>query len=478
MSLSDARRALLAKEISASELTDACLKRITAVNPELFAYLEVFEDEARHAAAAADGKLAASSEVGPLEGIPIAVKDNLLNAGHAVTAASKILERYRAAYSATVLEKIRAAGAVILGRTNMDEFAMGSSTESSAFGATKNPWDVLRVPGGSSGGSAAAVAADLCIAALGSDTGGSIRQPAALCGVVGLKPTYGRVSRYGLIAMASSLDQIGPLAKTVEDAAALLSVIEGEDQRDSTTASEPPTDWKRRADLKGVRVGIPQEYQEGIADLPMGAAIEKAVAKLRELGAEVKEISLPHAPYALAVYYVLMPAEVSSNLARFDGVRYGPRAAGENLLELYRQTRGAFLGDEARRRIMLGTYALSAGYYDAYYRKAQEARTLVKQDYRAAFTQVDVLVAPTSPTTAWPLGEKFDDPLAMYLADVDTVSANVAGLPAITIPCGLLDGLPAGLQFIGPAWSEGMLFSVADCAERAFEFRKLKVSSQ
>ncbi len=472
LGLAAARAAIGRKELSHEELVSSVLAETKKRDGSLHSYLETYDDEALHAARRADGRVAAGEEVIGVEGMPIALKDVLLDAGHVVTAGSRILEGYRSPYSATVVAKLREAGAAILGRTNMDEFAMGSSNESSAWGPTRNPWDVSRVPGGSSGGSAAAVAADLCLAALGSDTGGSIRQPAALCGVVGMKPTYGRVSRYGLIAMASSLDQIGPLTKTVEDAALVLQAIEGEDPLDATSVKAPPTKFERKSDLKGVRIGIPKEYFDGIADLPMGAAMEQAVETVRRLRAELVPVSLPHAPYALAVYYVLMPAEASSNLARFDGIRFGPRQAASSLQDLYRGTRGRLFGDEARRRVMLGTYVLSAGYYDAYYRKAQEARTLVKRDYAAAFAKTDVLLTPTSPVAAWKLGEKLDDPLAMYLADVDTVSVNVAGLPAISIPAGLVEGLPFGVQFIGPAWGESSLLGIASACETAFAFRE------
>ncbi len=472
LGVAEIKTALAKKEFSAKELLGAYLARIEKNNPALNAYLEIFAEEAGAAAAASDRRIAAGEPLRALEGVPIAIKDNLLYRGHLATAGSKILAGYSAPYTATALEKILEAGAIILGRTNMDEFAMGSSTENSAYGPTKNPYDLERVPGGSSGGSAVAVSADLAAAALGSDTGGSIRQPAALSGVVGLKPTYGRVSRYGLMAMASSLDQIGPFAKNAADAGLMLQALEGEDRRDSTSVKASPTVFEKRADLRGVKIGVPKEYIEGLNDLPIGPAIDKAIEKLKELGAELREVSLPHAPYALALYYVLMPAEVSSNLARFDGIRFGPRESAKNLRELYKETRGRLFGEEARRRIMLGTFVLSAGYYDAYYKKAQEARTLVSADYAKAFSEVDLLVTPTSPTTAWKLGEKMDDPLAMYLADVDTVSVNAAGLPAISIPSGLLDGLPVGLQFIGPRFGEGAIISAAIAAERAFGFRE------
>ncbi|MBP9748627.1 Asp-tRNA(Asn)/Glu-tRNA(Gln) amidotransferase subunit GatA [Patescibacteria group bacterium] len=468
LDIAETKAGLAAKTFSAAEVTNAYLERIATQDDAVHAFVEVYGDEARATAKAWDGK---KTDL-PLAGIPIAIKDILLDAGHVVTAGSRILEKYRSPYSATAIERLRAAGAVILGRTNMDEFAMGSSTASSAWGPTKNPWDTARVPGGSSGGSAAAVVSDFCAGALGSDTGGSVRQPAALSGLVGLKPTYGRVSRYGLIALASSFDQIGPMTKTVADAATLLSVISGVDAADATTCNVPAVSWKAQESLKGVRIGIPKEYMEGVADMPIGPTIQTAIDQLRAAGAEIKDVSLPHASYALAVYYVLLFAEASSNLSRLDGIRFGPREPAETLKELYRETRGRLFGDEVRRRIMMGTYVLSAGYYDAYYRKAQEARTLLRADYAAAFKEVDLLVTPTSPTTAWKIGELMDDPLAMYLADIFTVSVNVAGLPALSQPCGLLDGLPVGLQWIAPHWEEGRVFAAASVAEKIFAFRE------
>ncbi len=468
LDIAETKAGLAAKTFSAEEVTNAYLERIATQDDVVHAFVEVYADEARAAAKVSDAKKADL----PLAGIPLVVKDNLLDMGHVVTAGSRILEKYRSPYSATAIQRLRDAGAVILGRTNMDEFAMGSSTASSAWGPTKNPWDTARVPGGSSGGSAAAVVSDFCAGALGSDTGGSVRQPAALSGLVGLKPTYGRVSRYGLIALASSFDQIGPMTKTVADAATLLSVISGVDAADATTCNVPLVSWKAQESLKGVRIGIPKEYMEGVADMPIGPTIQTAIDQLRAAGAEIKDVSLPHASYALAVYYVLLFAEASSNLSRLDGIRFGPREPAETLKELYRETRGRLFGDEVRRRIMMGTYVLSAGYYDAYYRKAQEARTLLRADYAAAFKEVDLLVTPTSPTTAWKIGELMDDPLAMYLADIFTVSINVAGLPALSQPCGLLDGLPVGLQWIAPHWEEGRMFAAASAAEKLFAFRE------
>ncbi|MDP2647883.1 MAG: Asp-tRNA(Asn)/Glu-tRNA(Gln) amidotransferase subunit GatA [Candidatus Yanofskybacteria bacterium] len=401
----------------------------------------------------------------PLAAIPYAVKDNMLIEGTVATAGSKILKNYISAYDATAIRKLKFAGASILGKTNMDEFAMGSSTENSAFGAVKNPWDHSRVPGGSSGGSAAAVAADLCVFALGSDTGGSIRQPAALCGVVGLKPTYGRVSRHGLIAMASSLDQIGPITKNVRDAAKVLNVIAGHDMFDSTVVRDDVPDYARKLekDIRGLRIGIPKEYfGEGLSK-EVEESIRNAISIFRELGAEIVDISLPHSEYALATYYIVMPCEVSANLARFDGIRYGYSANADSLIDVYRNSRADGFGPEPKRRIMLGTYALSSGYYDAYYLKAQKVRARIKEDFDKAFEKVDIIAGPTSPSVAFPIGEKASDPLAMYLSDIYTVPANLAGLPGISIPCGLgkESGLPIGLQLLGRQFDEATLLQAA-----------------
>lgn len=407
-----------------------------------------------------------------LAGIPYALKDNMLVAGTIATGGSKILEHYVSAYDATAYAKLRAGGAQLLGKTNMDEFAMGSSGENSAYGVVRNPWDTDRVPGGSSAGSAAAVAADLCVFSLGSDTGGSIRQPAALCGVVGLKPTYGRVSRHGLMAMASSLDQIGPFTKTVEDAALVLGAIAGPDPLDSTTVVRDVPEYiaEMKRDMTGVRVGVPKEYfGEGLSD-EVRARVEEGIQLLRAAGAEVKEISLPHSAYALAVYYIVQPCEVSANLSRYDGIRYGYASPdAEQLLEVYTKSRAQGFGPEPLRRIMLGTYALSAGYFDAYYLKAQKVRALIRQDFDRAFEQVDVIVGPTSPTTAFKIGEKSDDPLAMYLSDIYTVPVNLAGVPAISVPCGLgaASGMPVGFQIIGNMFEEGMVLRVAKHLEDA-----------
>lgn len=452
---------------SAEELTRAYLAQARGLNVALNAYITLDEEGALEAARASDARRAEQKTLGHLDGIPLGIKDNILIQGIRASGGSKILDGYVAAYDATVIQRLKRAGGVFLGKTNLDEFAMGSSTEHSAFGSTKHPRDVERVPGGSSGGSAAAVAADMCVAALGSDTGGSIRQPAAFCGIVGHKPTYGSVSRYGVMAMASSLDQVGPMTKTVEDAALLFEVLRGEDVNDQTTRVTPAVSLTKRRDLKGIRVGLPrQAWGKGISD-GVRTHTEVAVRCLSELGAEVKEVDLPYADEALAVYYILMPCEVSANLARFDGMRYGERVQASTLIETYAHSRGAGLGSEARRRIMLGAYALSKGYYDAYYRQARKVQTLIRRAYQKAFEEVDVLVTPTTPSTAWKIGEKADDPLAMYLEDIFTVGVNVAGLPGVSIPCGDHEGLPVGLQMIGSHFTDGALLSVAYAFEQA-----------
>lgn len=425
-------------------------------------------------AQAADDRRA-NGEAGRLLGVPIAIKDNLMTKGVPTTAGSKMLEGYIAPYDATVVAKLKAEGAVIVGKTNLDEYAMGSSTENSAYGTTKNPWDTSRVPGGSSGGSAAAVAAGLAPIALGTDTGGSIRLPASFCGVVGMKPTYGAVSRYGAIAMGSSLDQIGPLGRTVADVRAVLEVIAGADRFDATSVGLKPAATK--AEPKGLKVGIPGEYFGEGMDAEVRASIEAAISQLAAAGAEITKISLPHTAEALATYYIIMPAEVSSNLARYDGIRYGYSVERENgaekLLDIYKRSRSAGFGEEARRRIMLGTYVLSAGYYDAYYKKAQQVRRLVREDYLKAFETVDLLLTPVSPTPAFKLGEKMTDPLAMYLGDVNTVPVNIAGLPAISIPCGLTSNrLPIGLQLIGPHFADYFLLDAAEEIEKIIDFQE------
>jgi len=438
------------------------------LNETLNAFLEIDRAGALERAAAVE------NSGGLLAGVPVAVKDNICVRGLQASCGSRILGDYHPPYNATVIERLTAAGAVIIGKTNCDEFAMGSSNENSAFGPVRNPWDTTRVPGGSSGGSAAAVAAGVVPVALGSDTGGSVRQPASLCGVVGLKPTYGRNSRYGLVAFASSLDQVGIFARKVEDVARVLGVIAGRDPRDATTADVPVPDYAAllTGDLKGARLGFPRAlFGEGL-DREVGDAVKAVVDVYRDLGAQIVDVELPHAKYAIAVYYIIATAEASSNLARFDGVRYGFRAEdAPELRQMYRRTREEGFGAEVKRRIMLGTYVLSAGYYDAYYRKAQQVRTLIKNDFLSAFERCDAIITPTSPTAAFALGEKVDDPLAMYLNDIYTVTANLAGLPGISVPCGLSsERLPIGFQLLGPYWSEPTLFNLAHTYEQAQPF--------
>jgi len=457
-------------EISSVEATESVLARIEAMEPSINAYITVVADRALASANAVDGRRAKGVDCGPLGGIPMAVKDSIVTMDIRTTAGSRILENFIPPYNAHVIDRLSAAGAVIVGKANTDEFTMGSTCETSYFGPAKNPHDTERVTGGSSGGPAAALAANECIAALGSDTGGSIRQPASFCGVVGIKPTYGRVSRFGLIAYASSLDQIGPMGKTVEDTALVLSVIAGHDRRDSTCLDEPVPDYLSFLDkpAKGLRIGIPKEYfAEGIDPEVKRVAME-AVDTLSSDGVEAVDISLPHTEYAVPTYYLLATAEASANLERYDGVRYGHRAEGaENLFDMYCRTRSEGFGDEVKRRIMLGTYCLSAGYYDAYYRKAQKVRRLIKEDFDAALGKVDAILAPVSPTPAFPLGSKINDPLQMYLADIYTISLNLAGLPGIAVPAGKTDdGLPVGVQFMGRALDEGTLFTLAAALER------------
>jgi aspartyl-tRNA(Asn)/glutamyl-tRNA(Gln) amidotransferase subunit A len=469
LTLQQARAALQRRETSSLELTDALIDRIMAVDNEIKAFLTLTLELARDAARAADARRA-SGEDGPLLGIPLAIKDIICVGGIPTTCGSHILENFVPPYDATVIQRLKAAGAVILGKTNTDEFAMGSSTENSAFFPTHNPWDVARVPGGSSGGSAAAVAADMCFGALGSDTGGSVRQPAAFCGVVGIKPSYGRVSRFGLVAFASSLDQIGTFGRSVADAATLLGIIAGHDPLDSTSVDRPVPDYAsslaQGTQLSGVRVGVPEQYFIEGMQSEVETAVRAAIDHMADLGAEIKAIELPHTEHALPVYYLIAPAEASANLARYDGVRYGYRAPAEGVKEVYRQTRGEGFGPEVKRRIMLGTYALSAGYYDAYYVQAQKVRTLIKQDFDAAFQKVDVIAAPTTPTTAFEIGEKVDDPLEMYLADVFTLSMNLAGNCGVSLPCGFdQKDLPIGLQLIGPAFGEEDVLQVAHAYE-------------
>ncbi len=473
LTIAQAKALLADRSISAVELTRAFLGRINQVDQGINAYLTVDAAGAMAQAQKADQMLA-NGQGGPLCGIPLGIKDLICTRGLPTTCGSKILENFVPPYDATVMAKLRAAGAVVLGKLNMDEFAMGSSNENSAFGPVRNPWDRSRVPGGSSGGSAAAVAADLCLAALGSDTGGSIRQPASHCGVVGLKPTYGRVSRYGLVAFASSLDQIGPLAKTVADAAILLNVIAGFDRSDSTSVPEPVPDFSAPAagDLSDLTIGLPAEYQtaEGL-DPQVKAAVSAAIDQLKAMGARVVDVSLPHTQYVVAAYYIVATAEASSNLARYDGVKYGYRASeSDELMEMYRRTRSTGFGPEVQRRILLGTYALSAGYYEAFYGKASQVRTLIRRDFQRAFEQCDVIAAPVAPTPAFELGEKCDDPLTMYLSDIFTLSANMAGIPAMSVPCGFSrEGLPIGLQLMATHFDEATLFRVGGDLEQALK---------
>ena len=474
LSVVDTAAKVASGELTAARIVDHYLARIANVDRELGAYLAVSSDEARKAAQEVDKARAANQPLGPLAGVPIALKDMLVTKGIATTAGSKILEGWIPPYDGTVVEKLRAAGAIILGKVNCDEFGMGSSTERSAYKKTKNPWDTARVPGGSSGGSSAAVAAGLCAASLGTDTGGSLRQPAAFCGCVGFKPTYGRVSRWGVVAFASSLDQVGPLTRTVRDAALMLEVIAGLDPRDSTSLDAPVPKYTDAltGDVKGLRVGIPHEYYEGTIDDDVRAALEKTKQALVERGAILVEISLPNTTHSLAAYYIVAPAEASSNLARYDGIRFGKAAAGaKNLYDLYVKSRGQGFGPEVKRRIMLGTFALSAGYADQYYTKALKVRRLIRDDFDAAFKEVDVLLGPTSPTAAFKLGEKSGDPLAMYLSDIYTITTNLAGIPGISIPCGLTKGgLPIGLQLLAPAFAEEKLLQTARVFERATDW--------
>jgi aspartyl-tRNA(Asn)/glutamyl-tRNA(Gln) amidotransferase subunit A len=468
-SVADTVRRIADGEISAAALVEPALERIASLDGELGAFLVLDAPGARAAAAEIDRRRAAGAPLPPLAGVPVTLKDNLVTAGVATTAGSKILAGWIPPYDATVVARLRAAGAIILGKVNCDEFGMGSSTERSAFKLTRNPWDPARVPGGSSGGSAAAVAAGMCTGSLGTDTGGSIRQPAAFCGVVGIKPTYGRVSRYGVIAFASSLDQVGPLARSVADAAAILQVIAGHDPRDGTSIDAPVPAYAEQlsAGVAGLRIGLPREYFEGELEPGVRAALDRTIAALRDRGAAVTPVSLPHTELALPAYYLIAPAEASSNLSRYDGIRYGARADAPDLLEQYRRTRGAGFGPEVKRRIMLGTYALRSGYYDAYYRKAQQVRALIKRDFDEAFAQVDVLLTPTTPTAAFPFGAKAT-PIEMYLGDVFTLACNLAGLPGMSVPCGLTaEGLPVGAQLLGKPLDEATLLRAGAAIEAA-----------
>ena len=475
LTLDDAGKRLRNREFSSLELTEAVFQRIAASDDKIHAYLTVARDAGLEQARQADERLKQDSGISPLLGIPIAVKDNFLTCGLRTTCASKILGEFIPPYDAATVQKLRAAGAVITGKTNLDEFAMGSSAENSAFFPTRNPWNLERIPGGSSSGSAAAVVSDQCIAALGTDTGGSIRQPAAFCGVVGLKPTYGRVSRYGIVAFASSMDQVGPMTKDVRDSALLLEAIAGPDPADSTSVNRavPRYASSLTEGVKGLRLGIPKEYFVAGMQAEVERAVRTAIVKLEKSGAVIEEISLPHTEYAVAVYYIVATAEASSNLARYDGMRYGHRADAKDLIETYRISRDEGFGAEVKRRIMLGTYALSAGYYDAYYLKAQKVRTLIKRDFDEAFKRCDVIVTPTTPTTAFKLGEKTQDPLQMYLSDIYTISINLAGLPALSLPCGFdSEGMPIGLQIIGKPFDESTIFRVAYNYEQATEWHK------
>ncbi|MFQ5427782.1 MAG: Asp-tRNA(Asn)/Glu-tRNA(Gln) amidotransferase subunit GatA [Thermodesulfobacteriota bacterium] len=461
------------KELTSTEATEVYLKRIEEFDPVLNSYITVTAEPALKAAAEADKRLASGDGVTPLTGVPISVKDIFCTEGEKTTCASKMLEGFIPPYDSTVVKKLRDAGAVILGKTNMDEFAMGSSTENSAFGPTLNPWAKDRVPGGSSGGSAASVAADLCAASIGTDTGGSIRQPASCCGVVGLKPTYGRVSRYGMIAFASSLDQAGPLTKDVKDAALMLGLMAGCDERDSTSIDAPLPDYAGAltTDMKRLRIGIPNEYFIEGMDTETEALVREAIAILKDAGAAIVDISLPHTEYAVSVYYLVATAEASSNLARYDGVKYGMRNdKGAGLIDMYKQTRDENFGAEVKRRIMLGTYALSSGYYDAYYKKATDVRTLIKRDFDEAFKSCDIIATPTAPAPAFKIGERMADPLTMYLSDIFTISANLAGLPGISLPCGFTEaGLPTGLQLVGKHLDEQTVLNTAYAYEQATE---------
>ena len=467
LTIKEASRALQAGETTSCELTKQHLDQIRGVDGALHAYITVLDESAMDEAKRSDERRSNGQSLGALDGIPCAIKDNILMQGVRATGGSAILKDYVATYDATVITKMKKAGAVFLGKTNMDEFAMGSSTEHSAFGPTKHPRDVERVPGGSSGGSACAVSADLCVVALGSDTGGSIRQPASFCGIVGFKPSYGCVSRSGVMAMASSLDQIGPMTKSVEDAATLFQVIQGTDPLDQTTMQRNSRISAFPKDLTGLRVGLPtQAWGDGMTE-GVRIRVTEAVEVLKNLGADVQTVELPYADEALAVYYILMPCEVSANLSRFDGMRYGHREQAERLMETYTHSRTQGLGDEVRRRILLGTYALSKGYYDAYYRQARKVQTLIQRAYDKAFEGVDLLVTPTTPSTAFRIGEKLSDPLAMYVEDIFTVGVNVAGLPALSVPCGDFEGLPVGLQFIGPRFADEKVLDMGFAYEQA-----------
>ncbi len=476
LTIAETQAALTDGSLTSVAATQAYLDRIGAVDSTVGAYLTVTAEQALERAAAADKSRAEGKIAGPLHGVPLALKDNLCTTGVRTTCASKMLEKFVPPYTATAVKKLEAAGAISLGKTNMDEFAMGSSSENSALGRTVNPWDIERIPGGSSGGSAAAVAADLCTAALGSDTGGSIRQPAAVCGVVGLKPTYGLISRYGLVAFASSLDQIGPITKDVRDAAILMEALAGHDEYDSTSANLPVKPYTQALGrgVDGLRIGLPKEFfADNVGDPGVRARVKEALEALEKMGAKLVEVTLPTSPYAIGAYYLCATAEASSNLARYDGAHYGLRVEADNVIDMFSRTRDQGFGAEVKRRIMLGTYALSAGYYDAYYLKSLKVRTLIAQDFAKAFEQCDLIAGPTTPTPAFKLGEKTADPLEMYLSDIFTVSVNLAGIGGISVPCGLTEGgLPVGLQLICPAFGEETLFAAAAAYEADAGFRQ------
>jgi aspartyl-tRNA(Asn)/glutamyl-tRNA(Gln) amidotransferase subunit A len=480
LAISELSAKIARHEATAREAVQACLDRIARVDGKIHAFLSLDAADALAQADAVDKAVAGGATTAqmPLLGAPIGIKDVLAVKNQPLNCASKILGKYVSPYDATVIEKLRAAGAIVFGRLNMDEFAMGSSTENSAFGVTRNPWDTERIPGGSSGGSAAAVAAGECLAALGSDTGGSIRQPAALCGCVGLKPTYGRVSRYGLVAFASSLDQIGPFTRSARDAAILLEVLSGLDRRDSTSVPQPVPRYAAdlTGDIRGLKLGLPKEYMIGGLDPQVSQAVQAAVKQLQKLGAEIVEISLPHTDYAVATYYIIATAEASANLARFDGIRFGLRVEGDDPISLYSRTRGAGFGPEVKRRIILGTYVLSSGYYDAYYLRAQKVRTLIRRDFLKAFETVDAIVTPTTPTAAFRVGEKSDDPLQMYLSDIFTISCNLAGICGLSLPCGFTTGpkLPIGLQLLGKPFGEATILNLAHAYEQSTDWHREK----
>ncbi len=476
LTIKEASEKLAKGEITSVELTKACLKRIKEIDGKVKAMLTVCEKEAIKQAEAADGRRK-KGEKNELLGIPYIAKDNIMTKGVRTTAASRILDNYIAPYDATIIKKLKKAGAVLLGKANLDEFAHGASTENSAYGPSHNPWDLDRVPGGSSGGSAAAVVSDMCVFALGTDTGGSIRCPASFCGVVGLKPTYGRSSRFGLIAMTSSTDVPGPITKTVEDTAIVLKAIAGQDKNDATTPLKIVPDYSAdlKKALKGTKIGLPKEYLNKGTKENIKKIIKEAIKKYQELGAEIVDVSLPHTKYGVAVYYIITPSEISSNLARFDGIRYGHSAVnGKDLITAYKKTRGEGFGPEVKRRIMLGTYALSAGYFDAYYLQAQKVRTIIKEEMDAVLNKVDCLLTPTSPHIAFKIGEQVDDPLAMYLEDIFVTGASLAGLPAISIPAGFVDNMPVGLQLIGPRFGEQTIFNIANVYENATNWRANK----